>query len=127
MYIHTLGASISTPGGSLPVTQKQYQGAAISELQEDIPIGVDTPLAFTLDVSAVKSFVAMSTVDVTVETNDGTTPGSTLALKAGVPYVWNSDSYDTFKLTVDVTSLFVTNGGAAAGILYIRALTDPTP
>lgn len=103
-------------------------GSGSQSLDEDIANGqTNKRIEFTLDVSALKSIWICSDQDVTLETNDGTTPADTIALQAGVPYMWHSDSYDACLLTTDITALFITNASGASANLTIEALTDVTP
>jgi hypothetical protein len=126
-FEQTIGQSV-TAGGALVSKSKAYSAGHEKNLSEAVPnASTDLQFVFTLDVSAVKSFYAVSDQDITVETNNGGTPVNTLALKANVPYIWTTDSYDTFKLTADVTSLFVTNASGQNATLDIRSLVDPTP
>lgn len=82
---------------------------------------------FALDVSACSSFYLVSDQDVTFETNDGSSPGDSIALKANEPYVWHDSSYDSFLLGTDVTSVFITNASGSTATIYCVALYDLTP
>lgn len=87
----------------------------------------DQLITFTLDVSACTMFCMVSTKNVTVQTNNGTTPDNTLTLRANEPYLWHTNSYDTFKLTVDVTKIYVTNASGASATIDAIMITDATP
>jgi hypothetical protein len=88
----------------------------------------DYEINFDLDVSACKSFYLESDQDVTFETNSGSSADNTIALRANEPYVWHANSYDSFLLTVDVTtSVFVTNASGSTATIYCVALYDVTP
>ena len=105
---------------------------AENNIDETIPAGANNlAVAFALDVSQLKALFMLSDKDVTVETNSGAAPINTFALKAGVPFVWNTNDAslrDTAGTAVatDVTGLFLTNAGASDALLQIRALLDPT-
>ncbi len=87
----------------------------------------DYEINFDLDVSACKSFYLESDQDVTFETNSGSVPDNTISLKADKPYVWHVDAYDSFLLSVDVTSIFITNASGSTATIYCVALYDATP
>jgi hypothetical protein len=126
---HRITQKIESPEGSLEKINSYTAGNASQNIvDETIADGqTNKQLTYTLDVSAVKSFFMVSDQDVTFETNDGTSPDDVIALKAGVPYVWNTDSYDAFLLGTDVTAIFITNASGATATLNIRASQDPSP
>lgn len=108
--------------------QTTYTSTGGIEVDESIANGqTDKLVEFALDVSACKAFWIMSDKNVTVETNDGTTPGNTLTLVAGKEYFWAHDGFGAFLLTVDVTALYVTNSSGAAARLQVAAVYDATP
>jgi len=81
-----------------------------------------------VDVSELELVYIKSTQDVTFETNDGTTPDDTLALKANEPYVWWTAAPFVNKLTTDITTnVFVTNASGAAATVTFEAILDTTP
>ncbi len=87
-----------------------------------------------IDVSALQSFFMVSDQDVTVETNDGTTPQETIALKAGDPFTWRRGGnqlagadYPAIPFSGDVTGFYVTNASGSAAKVQIEILQDPTP
>lgn len=84
-------------------------------------------IVFTLDVSQVKAFYLVSDQALTVKTNSSGSPDNTITLVAGIPYVWYTSKYDSFKLTVDVTVLYVTNASGSAARMQLEAIYDPTP
>lgn len=87
----------------------------------------DVLFAVTLDVSQVKAFYLVSDKNVTFETNNSATPANTLSLVADIPYVWYTNKYDTFKLTTDVTAVYITNASGATATIYMFAILDVTP
>jgi hypothetical protein len=101
-------------------------GVALIDGEEVATGTTDHEIGFDLDVSACKSFYLVSDQDVTFE-DVAAGSGVVIALKAGVPYVWHSDSYNAFLLTADVTSVFITNASGATATIYCLALYDPTP
>lgn len=122
---HVYQPSVTIPGGSITATQKTYSADKHVQLDQTVPANSTNLLtALTLDVSQLKSIIIKSSVAMTLEFNDSTTGVPTLALVAGVPYIWNEDSYDACLLTDDVTALYITN--TTAGTLELSAIVDPT-
>lgn len=125
-YTHSLMQRIAVGGVSIENTIDNTFNAR-SGFDESIATGsTDARIEFTLDVSQVKSFYLVSDQSVTFETNNGTTPANTISLVANVPYVWHKDSYDAFKLTTDVTAVFITNTSGSTAAVKCEALYDPT-
>jgi hypothetical protein len=92
---------------------------------EDKSIGTDTQVDLVADVSTIVSLVMASTTAMTLETNAvDATGGNTITLTANTPVVWNTTIQSTLgtacPLTLDVTTLYVTN--AAIGDLSIYIL-----
>jgi hypothetical protein len=101
-------------------------GVALIDGEQVATGTTDHEINFDLDVSACKSFFLVSDQNVTFE---DVANGSSvvIALKAGVPYVWHEDSYDSFLLDADVASVFITNASGSTATIYCLALYDPTP
>ena len=126
-FSHTVSYSVAASSGTLQ-RSKSYSGSGQVEISESVADSeTDYDIAVAIDVSAVQSFYIVSDQAVTVETNDGSSPDDTIALVAGVPYVWNTDSYDSFLLTADVTVIYVTNASGATANIEIRCVQDATP
>lgn len=126
-FTHTLTRGFSRAGESLSQSNN-YTGGLELNISETIPGGsTDLLVSCTLDVSACKSFYMQSTRDMTIETNSGSSPGNTIALKANEPYMWAPNYAAAFGLTVDVTALYITLAAGADDTLIIRATVDPTP
>lgn len=116
-------------GSTLVSGSKAYvESARISSIDETFATGLtDAPLLWTLDVSQVQSIIILSDQDIKIETNAvDATGGNTLNLKANVPYIWTTDSYDTFKLTEDVEIAYITNASGATATLKIEGTYNPT-
>lgn len=99
---------------------------------EALPAGATTELVFDLDVSEVKMLAIRSDVAVTIRTNSASAPDNTISLAANESFLWpigDGALKDTTGelITSDLTSLHVTNAGAAAGTLRVDAFVDPTP
>lgn len=126
-FTHVVSQSIDSGAGAI-TKSKTYTNSGRISISEDIATAItDGPIIVAIDVSAVESFLLVSNQDVTIETNNATTPSDTINLLAGVPYIWTTDSYDTLKLTVDVTIIYVTNASGATATIQIEALVDATP
>lgn len=110
-FINDNGVEVGSP------MEFDYDGDA--NLDETIipQDSTDLLVSWAVDVSQIKCIVIEASEDMTIETNDGTTPDDTLNLLAGEPYIWHATSLFTNKLTVDVTELRVTN--TTAGTLAI--------
>jgi len=129
-YTHkvTIGSAYNVDGTTVKSSNVTYTQTAGAEnnLSESVTDGTDQLVAFVADVSQMKSFIVWSAGgNMTVETNNGTTPGNTLTLVDGVEQVWITGMPTAANpLTVDVTALYITNTGTAT--LNIRSLIDPT-
>jgi len=69
----------------------------------------------------------LSTRDITLEANDGTTPDFTLNIKADSPFIWHSKCGYSNPCTANVTKFLATLGSGAAANLSIYVDYDPTP
>lgn len=117
------------PGNDTPIQKlNTLTGSARLSVEESVADGqTNKQIVCAVDVSAVKAFYLVSSQDVTFETNSGSSPADTIALKAGVPYVWHPTSYHAFLLGTDVTSIFITNASGSAATVQMEVLTDATP
>jgi hypothetical protein len=101
-----------SPAGSPPVSGTRTEtGDSLIRLDKSFPAAstdaAGPPCAFT--TAGLQSIFLVADQDCTIETNSGSSPGNTIALKAGRPFAWNkSDGYFTNPFTTNVTSLFVT-------------------
>ena len=126
-FTHAKSKSITTSTGQV---SKSNNYSAECQIEIDVAIAdseTDYEVNIALDVSQVVSFFIVSDQAITLETNDGTTPDDTLSLVADKVYDWDSDSYDNFKLTTDVTNFYFTNASGSTANVQIRVLVDPTP
>lgn len=128
MAVHKL--TLAVEGSAVSRTHdisNTQAGVALIDGETVATAETDYEINFDLDVSACKSFYLVSDQDVTFETNSGAAPDNTISLKANEPYVWHDTSYDSFLLTVDVTSIFITNASGSTATIYCVALFDVTP
>lgn len=82
-----------------------------------------------IDEDTLAGFFMVSDVDCTVKTNSDSAAQETFDLSAGVPVYWTSNSSGAKPISDDLTALYITNDSspAAAGTLYLVAVTDATP
>lgn len=127
MATSTFTPQVVTSGITVTPAPRVYSGSGIIGVQDAIAGSSTTQINVAIDVSAVKQIVIHSTVAATLKTNSSGSPANTIVLKADVEYVWNTDSYDSFLLTTDVTTVFLVVAGATAGVLTISGVQDATP
>ena len=125
-YTHRVTQAIQV-GGETINEDNTYSASSRVSLDETAPDSATTQFNVAIDVSAVKSFFLVSDQDVIFETNDASTPDDTINLAAGVPYIWNTDSYDTFLLGTDVTDVHITNASGSSARIQLEAIVDATP
>lgn len=126
-FSHTAIINYATSAGTLERT-KAYSASGETNFSESITTATtDGPIVVAIDVSAVKSFYLVSDQAVTIETNSGSAADDTIVLKAAIPYIWNTDSYDAFLLGTDVTVIYVTNASGATATIELRCIQDATP
>lgn len=126
MATFQINKRVVTPNQTIDLAQT-YTGSLGLTLDETAAQSATTQFFIAIDVSAVKAFVVTSDKAVTLKTNSSGSPDNTLALVANKPYEWNTDSYDTFKLTTDVTSIYVVVAGGSAARIQLEAILDATP
>jgi hypothetical protein len=115
-------------GGRTHQYAKTYEAESVAAVEVAVADSEsDKEIDIAIDYSQITSLWISSDQDVTIETNDGTTPDDTIALKANVPLLWTTDSYFACPLTEDVTALFVTNASGSTATVRVEVLTDPTP
>lgn len=86
----------------------------------------DVQVLMNLDVSQLKALALVADKDVTIETNNASTPTDTINLKANRALIWESESgYFANPLTADVTALFLTSVEAAN--VQMVFIEDATP
>ncbi|QDT95553.1 hypothetical protein [Gimesia aquarii] len=99
-----------------------------ANVEVEIPdASTDLEVVISIDFSALKLLFMVADQDLTIETNNGTTPDDTISLTADKPLVWFEQSGYSNPLTMDVTNMFVTNNSGSAAKLIIKTLQDATP
>jgi hypothetical protein len=109
---------------------KQFNVTGDQEKGGDYTIanGVTNQLiTLTIDVSALKSILIVSTVAMTLKTNDSGAPQDTIALTAGVPIMEYVGDISGAMFAGDVTAFYVSNASGSEGTLTIKILEDGTP
>ncbi len=126
-YSMTLKVGAATGGISID-KEIAVSASAHMGVDEDIPIQEDYQIAFDLDISEIAGIIIVSDQDITLETNDGTTPDDTLNLKADTPVMFCADpAFGSNPFTTDTTDLYATNASAAVARLQVEVLFDSTP
>ena len=126
-FAHTITEKVLTSGREL-TAPNAFSGDGQVSLSVEIPDSTNDQLVdLALNVSEIKAIYMKSDQDLTVETNDGSSPDNTINLLAGVPYVWHENSYFTNLLTVDVTALYLSNSSGATATFELEAVYDSTP
>ncbi|QDT26798.1 hypothetical protein Enr10x_21080 [Gimesia panareensis] len=87
----------------------------------------DLAINIAIDYSALQLLFIVADQDLTIETNDGSTPDDTLTLKAGKPIVWYDGCGYSNPLSADVTALYATNASGTDATLTVKTLQDATP
>lgn len=122
---HTTRLTWTSPGG-VDITASVSESAD-AEQNRELAIAASTPdQQFDLDFAFadLKSIFMLADQDLTIETNDGTTPDDTISLVAGVPFWWCDSSGLPNPFSADISAIFVTNAEAETATLKIRALFD---
>lgn len=109
---------------------KQITITADGEANVEVEVAdeaADLAINIAIDISALQLLYIVADQDLTIETNDGTTPDDTLALKAGKPIVWYDGCGYSNPLSADVTALYASNASGADATLTVKTLQDATP
>lgn len=105
-------------------TNQEFTCTVSGELDEAVPDAAsDVEKLFAIDVSALKCFMMVADVAMTVKTNDSGSPQETFSLTAGKPVLWREG--DTAIFAGDVTALYVSNASGTAGTLEVLFGGDP--
>ena len=131
-YFHQRTAEILTAYGKIQkiVQQKieadSHAGSGIVVVP-DSSTDKEVVISFPAVANGLKSVVLVSSVDMTVEYNDGSAPTATVVLKPGMPYIWDINSYDANQQTAATVNLFLTNASGDDGDFIADAIFDGTP
>jgi len=128
MFTHTTGITYKSDAGTITSTTETFTGDGEANYDGVIPGGTTNA---EVDVAAahanILSMVLFSNVATTIKVNSSSAPDDTINLPAGGQVVWNTNHPEACPFTVDVTKLFITNGGAGAATVKVRILLDSTP
>lgn len=127
---HTIVSNWAKSGDTLSTSNAYTETGEVNIVAESVPDSTtDQLIVISIDISEIASIYIVSTQDMTLETNNATTPIDTIALQANVPYVWNPDlnSYYTNKFTTDVTAIYLTNASGSTATFDLRCIYDSTP
>lgn len=125
---HTLSKSWSNGGSSSSLRgQVQISDSVENNLDYTLATGsTDSPFALVQTASKIQMIALLSNVNVTIKTNNATTPGNTFNLKAGVLETWSTSSgIFSNPVTTSITGLFITNSSGQQARINIRILSDP--
>lgn len=126
-FTHKITEKVLTAGREV-AEENSFSGDGQVSLSVSVPDSTTDQLVdLALNVSEIKAVYIVSDQDLTLETNDGSTPDDTLSLVAGVPYVWHENSYYSNLLITDITALYLTNASGATATLELEAVYDSTP
>lgn len=86
----------------------------------------DKEIAVAFAYANLAAIILVPSVDMLLETNDGTTPDDDFPLKAGKAFVWDKENGMPNPFTANVTKFLVTNtaAGTLKGFIFE---TDTTP
>jgi len=127
MPTQSINLDWSAGNDSIP---KKITVTADSEANYELAVAdesTDLAANVAIDFSAVKLLYIVSDQDLTIETNDGSSPDDTLTLVANKPLVWFEDCGYTNPLSADVTAVYLTNASGTDATLNIKVLQDATP
>lgn len=122
----TLTISGSCSGISPSAIVSKSAGSSVT-IDESISANqTDLLFAISFDKDRLKMVYLVSTETMTIETNDGTTPGDTITLTADEPLIWweGAAEYTNPFASADVTAFYLTNTTACTLSGFI--LHDPT-
>ncbi len=125
----TITSTIQGAGDSLSATET-YSDEAIEDLDITILDAVsDQEVVVDWVNTRLAVLVISSDQEITVESNDGTTPDDTATVKANAPLIFKRDgSAQTNPFaSLDVAKLFLTNASGSTATVKIKVLKDVTP
>jgi hypothetical protein len=128
MPTHKWSRSLNRGGSTRPTLNSTI------EAEEELAIEIAVPgsttnqqilIAFT--IAALKSLFVSADGALTLKTNSSGSPADTFTLDADSGIDWDNQSQLDNPIGTNVTTMYVTNGGADPVNLKIYALVDPTP
>lgn len=110
--------------------EREQLAAGSVDIEFDVTVPVAKILAMALGCkrsAAVGGVANEGSVEVTVQTNNGTTPDDTFVITPQNGYGWSPGSIDPILVTEDITKLYVSITGTAKADISFRFLVDSTP
>lgn len=128
-FTHTVFQKV-TAGSVVLQASNAYSEEARNGLS--VPIAEDASdfeIDFVLDVAEIASIIIVADQDMLLEINDNAGGGGSISLKAGKPYIWNTDSYFDNLLDTNIIALFVTaeSDPPATGTFDLAVIFHSTP
>lgn len=122
-----LNQSINS-GGKTSTSSETYENEGRDDRSVPVADSVtDQQILFAMDISQLKMFYMQSDQDLTIEFNSASVPAPLIALKAGIPFIWTTDTYYVNLFLVDITQIFATNASGSAATLELFSIHDTTP
>ena len=124
-FTHTPGYTYKTDAGQLISVSKAYTGNEETDFDGVVAANaVNQQETLNITVANVIALMLYSDQQVTLKTNNSGAPQDTITLKAGIPIIWTSDSWDAKPFVGNVTNMFFTNSGATPANVKIRFLSN---
>ena len=107
------------------------QEAVVADLETNLDVAIADgqtakQINVAIDISALKLLFISSDQDVTIETNNSSTPDDTIEITANVPLIWTPDCGFACPLTEDVAAMYLANASGEEAAFKVRLLLDAT-
>lgn len=107
---------------------KEITNTNIVSLEDSVANGqTNKEYVLALDQSQLNGLYIWADGAITLKTNSSGSPDDTLAVPAGIPYVWCTGMLGTLLITADVSKIFITNASGGVVNFIIKAIQDGTP
>jgi len=124
VFTHTIIDSYTDSGGAVFSSSNAFNGQTMAAYDGTIAANTtDFAIDIAWPVTGAQSLCLWSDTNLTVKTNNNTTPVQTLSLLANVPIEWGTGMGSTNPITTAVTQLYVTNATANPAKFKVRALS----
>ena len=118
---HTLTKSWSGPAGAISKSLPEF---GVQEANLDFVLAASTTnqqMNLAFKIALLQSIFISSDQNITMKTNSTTTPGNTITITGGDPFL-STGAANPFA--ADVTTVYFTNAGATAANVSVRCLTN---
>ena len=123
VFTDTLSITYSGNGKSVSSKLGTYSGVKDAGIATVIPAGsVNFQVVLAFPVANIQAMVIDASANVTIKTNSTSSPGDTINLNANYGIFWGIGGLPARPLSVDVTSLYVSNPGAVDCTFNVRVL-----